>query len=286
MRGPPALATLAGLGAIVGLAVAAPIYGPGLIFSRAPPTIAVTAIVGAGNDPQAAQMAANVTDRLTDGLAKIGNIRVVALQSGTAPTSPELVSARSAQADFVVSGELQASARSWEVQARMTSTATGEVRWTTSLAVDRVGQDSLLQQSRLAAGLGHPLALRINALLNSRARSAAIDSGLSAGDAKVVIEQAMAFINQTTPERFQAAQAMLEKPSRPTPTMSTSKRRLPRICCAAFSRRGIIRLMSPRQSAAPSRCWSARCRRSRPIFPCSKGIAASLPRPTISSKAS
>jgi DNA-binding winged helix-turn-helix (wHTH) protein/tetratricopeptide (TPR) repeat protein len=211
LRGPAALATLAGLGAIVGLAVAAPIYGPGLIFSRAPPTIAVTAIVGAGNDPQAAQMAANVTDRLTDGLAKIGNIRVVALQSGTAPTSPELVSARSAQANFVVSGELQASARSWDVRARMTSTATGEVRWTTSLAVDKVGQDSLLQQSRLAAGLGHPLALRINALLNSRARSAAIDSGLSAGDAKVVIEQAMAFINQTTPERFQAAQAMLEK---------------------------------------------------------------------------
>ena len=94
LRGPPALAALAGLGEIVGVAVAAAIYGPGLIFSRAPPTIAVTAIVGAGNDPQAAQMAANVTDRLTDGLAKIGNIRVVALQSGTAPTSPELVSTR------------------------------------------------------------------------------------------------------------------------------------------------------------------------------------------------
>src|SRR6202023_3072363 len=88
--------------------------------------------------------------------------------------------------------------------------APGEVRWTTSRAVARVGPDSLLQQSRLAAGVGHPLALRINALLNSRARSAAIDSGLSAGDAKVVIEQAMAFINQTAPERFQAAQAMLE----------------------------------------------------------------------------
>jgi tetratricopeptide (TPR) repeat protein len=93
----------------------------------------------------------------------------------------------------------------------MTSSATGEVRWTTSVSVGIEDTDLLLQQSRLAAGLGHPLAVRINALFNSGARSAATDSGLPGGNAKVVIEQAMAFINQTTPERFQAAQAMLEK---------------------------------------------------------------------------
>ena len=34
---------------------------------------------------------------------------------------------------------------------------------------------------------------------------------LAGGNAKVVIEQAMASINQTTPERFKAAQTMLEK---------------------------------------------------------------------------
>ena len=59
-----------------------------------------------------------------------------------------------------------------------------------------------LQQSRLAAGVGHALALRINELLNADTRSA---------KNKVVIEQATAHINQTSPERFKAAQAMLEK---------------------------------------------------------------------------
>jgi Flp pilus assembly protein TadD len=93
----------------------------------------------------------------------------------------------------------------------MSNGATGEVRWTSSVSVGIEDADLLLQQSRLAAGLGHPLALRINAMLNSGARSAVTNNDLPAGNTKVVIEQAMAFINQTTPERFQAAQAMLEK---------------------------------------------------------------------------
>ncbi len=211
LRGPAALATVAGIGAVVGLAAAAPIFAPNFIFARMPPTIAVMPIVGASTDPQLAQMAASVTDRLTDGLAKIDNIRVVAPRPEAASASPEVVAARSAHADFVVSGELQKEARSWNLQARMSNGATGEVRWTSSVSVGIEDADLLLQQSRLAAGLGHPLALRINAMLNSGARSAVTNNDLPAGNTKVVIEQAMAFINQTTPERFQAAQAMLEK---------------------------------------------------------------------------
>jgi tetratricopeptide (TPR) repeat protein len=57
--------------------------------------------------------------------------------------------------------------------------------------------------------VGHPLALRINAMIN--AGPGATDRDLAGGSAKVVIEQAMASINQTTPERFKAAQTMLEK---------------------------------------------------------------------------
>ena len=87
----------------------------------------------------------------------------------------------------------------------------GRSRWTTSVSVAIEDTDPLLQQSRLAAGLGHPLAHRINAIFNSGARSTAIDRDSPAGNAKVVIEQAMASIVKTTPERFQAAQAMLEK---------------------------------------------------------------------------
>jgi tetratricopeptide (TPR) repeat protein len=89
------------------------------------------------------------------------------------------------------------------VQARMTDAATGEVLWTTSLSVGIEDGDLLLQQSRLAGGLGYPLALRINALSSS--------VGSPAGNAKIVVEQATAFINQSTIERFQAAEAMLEQ---------------------------------------------------------------------------
>jgi DNA-binding winged helix-turn-helix (wHTH) protein/tetratricopeptide (TPR) repeat protein len=212
LRGPAALAMVAGVSAIIGLAAATPIFAPGFIFARRPPTIAVMPIVDASADPQLAQMAASVTDRLADGLAKIDNIRVLAPRPEAASASLGVVAAgRAGQADFVVTGELRREAGSWTMQARMTGSATGEVRWTRSVSVGIENTDLLLQQSRLAAALGHPLALRINAMFNSGARSAATDSDLPAGNAKVVIEQAMAFINQTTPERFQAAQAMLEK---------------------------------------------------------------------------
>jgi tetratricopeptide (TPR) repeat protein len=89
----------------------------------------------------------------------------------------------------------------------MTGTATGEVKWTASHSVNITDDMDLpLQQSRLAAGVGHALALRINELLNADTRSTA-----TTGAGKVAVEQATAHINHTTPERFQAAQAILEK---------------------------------------------------------------------------
>lgn len=207
-RRPAALTAVAGIGAAVGLVLVTLIFPPDFIFARSLPIIAVMPIVGAGDDPQMADMAASVTDRLADGLAKIEKIRVVAPR---AQVSPDLMAARSSQADFVVSGELRKEARSWNIQARMSNAATGEVRWTTSVSVETENADLSLQQSRLAAGVGHPLAHRINAIANSGARSGTIDRDLQTGNAKVVIEQAMASINRTTPERFQAAQTMLEK---------------------------------------------------------------------------
>ena len=218
MRRSAALAAVAGL-AIAGLAIAAPILRPGFIFARGPATITVMPLADASNDPLAAQMAASVTGRLTDGLARIGTIRV--LIPHTAAT----------QADLVVTGELDKTEQSWSLRARMTETATGEVKWTVSLAVDLTDADVQLQQSRLAAGIGHTLALRINGLLNSDKRSA---DGLPAGNAKVAIEQATASINQTTPERFRAAQAMLEKALADGPDNVDLQ-----VALAAFQLRGI-----------------------------------------------
>jgi len=123
-----------------------------------PPTIAVMPMTTPASDAYLAEMAANVGERLTGGLARIDRLRVV-----TPPGTS------TAAADFVVSAELQKSGGRWEARARMTSASTGEVRWSHAVTVSAEEGDLALQQSRLAAGFGHPLALRINALQNSAA---------------------------------------------------------------------------------------------------------------------
>ena len=206
LRGPATVAIVACLCTIIGFAVAAPILRPDFIFKRTPPIIAVMPIVDASNDPRGAAMAGGVTDRLTDGFAGIDNIRVIAPRSEAAGARPELTSAPSAQSDFEVRGELQRGRQSWTLQARMIKTSTGEIQAVATVSVDVDGPDVQLQQSRLAAGAGHLLALRLNGLLEAGESSAA-----TAGSAKAVIEQATASINQTTRERFGMAQTMLQK---------------------------------------------------------------------------
>jgi DNA-binding winged helix-turn-helix (wHTH) protein/Flp pilus assembly protein TadD len=224
-----AFASIAGL-AILCTAVAVWMLRPGLIFARGPTSIAVMPIADASNDPLVAQMAADVSGRLTDGLAKIENIRVLAPETG-AP-----------KADFVVKGELQKSEQAWTIRTRMTEAATGEVKWTASYQVNPADTDLQMQQSRLAAGVGHALALRINELLNGDPRSAA--------KSKVVIEQATAHINQTSPERFQAAQAMLEKAQAEEPDDVDIQ-----VALAALLMRGVqmVWLTSPERETAESK---------------------------------
>jgi len=207
-RGPVAFAAVAGLGAAFGLAIAAPIFGPDLIFPKPTPTIAVMTMADASNDSLGAAMASGVTDRLIDGLARIENVRVVARPSAAASAKP--VSAPAVAADFVVTGELRKDEQAWTLQVRMTKTATQEVQPAASISVNVRDSDPQLQQSRLAAGVGYQLALRINTLLNATAT----DGSSPPGAAKAAIEQATASIMQTTRERFAAAQAMLEKATR------------------------------------------------------------------------
>jgi tetratricopeptide (TPR) repeat protein len=67
-----------------------------------------------------------------------------------------------------------------------------------------------LQQSRLAASIGYPLALRIGTLLDAAEKQDEYGSGVSSGSANVVIEQATDSILRTTRDRFSTAQTMLE----------------------------------------------------------------------------
>jgi DNA-binding winged helix-turn-helix (wHTH) protein/tetratricopeptide (TPR) repeat protein len=200
----PTAFAVASLGIVVALAILTTTVRPSVLFGRGPPAIAVMPIAVTGSDSEVTAMAANVTTRLSDGLARIENIRVSAPRTPPAPKDTP-------QADFVVSGELQKGEQSWEVRARITRTATGEVVWAAPVTIELEDADLSLQQSRLAAGIGHPLALRIGALLNADARSTSDKRGLPPGSSNVAIEQATASIMQTSRERFATAQAMLEK---------------------------------------------------------------------------
>jgi len=181
----------------VGLAVAAPFIGQRL--ARTLPVIAVAPLADGSGDPQVALMAANVTEQLVDGLSRIPDIRVLAPRSEPGVTA---VAGPARRADYVLRGELQKANGIWTVQARMVDAATDEVRWSTAFAIDAGGNDVALQQSRITAGVGYPTAAKLNAFAYNKSR---------ANDAAVVINQAQAFINRTSPEKFRASLEMLEK---------------------------------------------------------------------------
>lgn len=206
-RGPVAIVTVAALCTIIGLAVAAPALRSGLIFKRTPPTVAVMPVVELG-DSSGSAMAGGVTNRLIDGLARIDYIRVVAPRSAADADRPEQTSVTSAQADFVMRGELQRGPQTWTLQARMIEMATGEIHSVATVSVDINDPDLQLQQSRLAAGAGHKFAQQLNRLLENKRSTTGVSP---TGKAKVAVEQASASINQTTRERFGVAQTMLQK---------------------------------------------------------------------------
>lgn len=194
------LAIAAGAALCVVIVAAAAFVTTGLNPAR--PVVAVLPIAERGAEPQDAAMAAAVTGLLVEGFARIENIRVLAPRRDAAVPASE----------FVIRGELQRGAQGWTLQARMIKTATGEVETvaTVSVALDngdeKITGDEKIVPSRLAAGVGHQLAQRLNKLLESP------KSTFTPGDAstaKAAIEQATASINQTTRERFGMAQTML-----------------------------------------------------------------------------
>jgi tetratricopeptide (TPR) repeat protein len=186
-----AIGLLAGLMVLVGLTVAA----PALLSRPSPATVAVTRIIDSSGDPAGASMAVAVTHQLVDGLAAIDNIHVVAPGSETSGL----------ESTYVIDGELGKDQQSWTLKVRMIERATGEVRSAATVSVDIASLASQLQQSHLAAGVGDILARRLNALLEDGS-----SYGTATTSGKVAIEQASASINQTTRERFAAAQTMLE----------------------------------------------------------------------------
>ncbi|NEW93825.1 tetratricopeptide repeat protein, partial [Rhodopseudomonas sp. BR0M22] len=162
-------------------------------------TIAVQPFETKTSDPAVAAMASTVADRLTDGLSKIGNVRVLAPEAQ--PVVANIAAPPTAKADLVVRGELQREDDQWQLQARLIDSHTGQVQWAGGIRVSVNTISERLQQSRLTAGIGAPLALRINALTQRAMQP----------ESKIIAEQAAAFLNQTNRERFKVAQELLEK---------------------------------------------------------------------------
>jgi DNA-binding winged helix-turn-helix (wHTH) protein len=176
----------------------------GVQAARGPLTIAVMPIVATDDD--SAAVVADVTTQLRDGLARIDNVRVMMASAPANSSGP--------RPDYTVTAEIGKRKTSWDARARMTQTATGDIVWTMPVSVARDGSDASLQQVRLTAGIGEPLAQRINGLVHAKPKPAADRASTAlpaSGEAKVVIEQAMASITQTSRERFAVSQGMLSK---------------------------------------------------------------------------
>ena len=199
-----AAATATGLCAVIALAVAATGFRQDVLSAKRP-TIAVT--IDASDDPQAAPLATDVTTDVIEGLSKIGNIRVLSPPAPPAAGALKVGFTPAVSPDIVVEGGLQKDGGAWNLRAHATNTKTGEVGWSTSVAVATENADEALQRSRLAGGLGHNLAAYVNSLLYPGEQPDASDAQARA---KIVVEQATAFIVQTSRERFAAAQKMLE----------------------------------------------------------------------------
>lgn len=188
------------LAAIVVVATAAFVIDRFGVFSRAStPVVEVMPPADIAVDPQEAALARGVSAQLIAGLSKIDGIHLTApgnrgastAEAGTPPT-------------HLVQSELRKGAQSWIFQARLTEAASGEVLSVAEVKVDAREPDGQRVQSRLAAGAGYALALRLNTLQDD----GQVPENSTAG---IAIQQASASINQTTRERFATARTILEE---------------------------------------------------------------------------
>lgn len=175
----------------------------GDIFKPSRSAIEIMPVVTAITDPQNAALAQGVTRELINGLAGIDAIRLIApeKQDASAIAGP---AADRRKADFMLQGELRRSSQSWIFQARLTNLTTHEIETVAEVSLDATEPDRPRLASRLAAGVGYALAVRLNKLAES--------TGASKTDAaNIAIQQATASINQTSQERFATARTILEK---------------------------------------------------------------------------
>ena len=178
--------------------------GFGGISGNGRPVIEVLPIVDTVGDAQSAALAQSVAAEMINGLARIDGIRLVLPKEREPMTSGKPTFNRSDGADFLLQGELQRSPQAWTFQTRFINASSREVVSVAEVKLDASEPDQQRLASRLAAGAGYDLAVRLN-------KFGQTDSAPQAGAANVAIKQASTSINQTTHERFATARSILEK---------------------------------------------------------------------------
>lgn len=196
--------TFAVLCAVVAFSLAVFSFRGGDVFGSSKPVIEVLPIVDSATDPQSTALAQAVAAEMINGLAKIDGIRLIASKEQGPVTTAETIPARAHGAGLLLQGELQRGPQSWIFQTRLINVTSREIESVAEVTLDAGEPDQQRLASRLAAGAGYKLAIRLNKFGDA-------DSEPQAGAADIAIEQATASINQTTKERFATARTILEK---------------------------------------------------------------------------
>ncbi|MBB3610907.1 winged helix-turn-helix domain-containing protein [Rhizobium sp. BK602] len=182
-------AVLASLGVLaVALLI---VFGRFYLFQPSRLVLEVLPITDAAGGPEGIALSRGITAELVSGLSKIEGIDLVASERSNTHVT------------YQVRADLNKIGQSWTIQARLTNVASGEIQTVAEIAADAGETDPQRLQSRLAAGVGYALAVRMNDLGER-------DSPQRAGGADIAIQQAVASINQTTRERFATAREILE----------------------------------------------------------------------------
>jgi len=168
------------------------LLGRSNLFQPSRPVLEVLPVTDAAGSPEGIALSRGITAELVNGLSRIEGIDLVASEGSTT------------RATYRVQADLSKTAQSFTIQARLINVASGEIQTVAEISVDAAQTDPQRLQSRLAAGVGYALAVRINNLGEA-------DSTHRTGGADIAIQQALASINETTRERFATARAILEK---------------------------------------------------------------------------
>ena len=186
---------LAGLLLIV-VGLAAFVFNGNRIFQPARPVVELLPIIETDAGPEGAAIARGILTELVNGFSSIDGIELILHEAGATPQLQD-------PATLQIQGELKRSPQAWAFEARLVDVASREIRAVAAVTVDSGETDRQRLVSRLAAGIGYPLAARLSALQEPQERQAATSG--------VAIRQAIASINQTTRERFGTARTILEK---------------------------------------------------------------------------